>query len=64
MSAYGNEQLTLKGYLKGHTNWVTQIATNPQYPDLLFSSSRGKKCKLLNILTSWNLKTLILCESF
>jgi len=42
MTGYSNEQLTLKGYLKGHTNWVTQIATNPSFPDLLFSSSRDK----------------------
>ena len=42
MAQYASEQLTLKGYLKGHTNWVTQIATNPQYPELLFSASRDK----------------------
>jgi guanine nucleotide-binding protein subunit beta-2-like 1 protein len=37
-----SEQLQLKGTLKGHTDWVTQISTNPQYPDTLFSSSRDR----------------------
>ncbi|XP_071105836.1 small ribosomal subunit protein RACK1-like [Haliotis cracherodii] len=36
------EQMTLKGTLEGHGNWVTQIATNPQYPDTILSASRDK----------------------
>jgi guanine nucleotide-binding protein subunit beta-2-like 1 protein len=36
------EQLTLKGTLKGHNGWVTQIATTPRYPDVIVSSSRDK----------------------
>jgi len=28
--------------MKGHTNWVTQIATTPQFPDILLSASRDK----------------------
>lgn len=36
------EQLTLRGTLKGHNGWVTQIATNPQIPDKILSSSRDK----------------------
>jgi len=36
------EQLTLRGTLKGHNGWVTQIATNPQLPDVVLSSSRDK----------------------
>lgn len=36
------EQMTLRGTLKGHSGWVTQIATTPQRPDMLLSSSRGK----------------------
>jgi len=36
------EQLTLRGTLKGHGNWVTQIATTPQFPDMILSSSRDK----------------------
>lgn len=35
------EQLVLKGTLKGHNGWVTQIATNPSDPDTILSSSRG-----------------------
>eukprot|EP00126_Sphaerothecum_destruens_P006075 Sdes_comp19198_c0_seq1m10050 len=37
-----NEQLTLRGTLKGHSGWVTQIATNPQSPNMILSSSRDK----------------------
>ena len=36
------EQMTLRGTLQGHGGWVTQIATNPQYPDTILSASRGK----------------------
>merc|ERR1711941_224633 len=36
------EVMTLKGSLAGHGGWVTQIATNPQFPDMLISSSRDK----------------------
>jgi guanine nucleotide-binding protein subunit beta-2-like 1 protein len=36
------ETLQLKGTLIGHSGWVTQIATNPKYPDMILSSSRGK----------------------
>ena len=34
------EQLVLKGSLKGHNGWVTQIATTPQVPNMILSSSR------------------------
>jgi len=34
--------MTMRGSLRGHGNWVTQIATSPQNPDLLVSSSRDK----------------------
>jgi len=37
-----SEQLLLKGTLKGHDRWVTQIATNPLNPDTILSSSRDK----------------------
>ncbi|KJE96804.1 guanine nucleotide-binding protein [Capsaspora owczarzaki ATCC 30864] len=43
------EQLTLRGTLKGHSGWVTQIATTPEVPDLLVSASRDKS------LIIWNL---------
>merc|ERR1712188_319865 len=36
------EVMTLKGSLEGHGGWVTQIAPNPQFPDMLISSSRDK----------------------
>lgn len=36
------EQMTLRGTLKGHSGWVTQIATTPQRTDMLLSSSRDK----------------------
>lgn len=36
------EQMTLRGTLKGHGGWVTQIATTPQYPDVILSASRDK----------------------
>jgi len=36
------EQMTLRATLHGHGNWVTQIATTPQYPDMILSASRDK----------------------
>ena len=35
------EQMTLRGTLQGHGGWVTQIATTPQFPDIILSASRG-----------------------
>ncbi|XP_074648187.1 small ribosomal subunit protein RACK1-like [Tubulanus polymorphus] len=37
-----SEQMTLRGTMRGHNGWVTQIATTPQYPDMLLSASRDK----------------------
>jgi len=37
-----NETLQLRGTLEGHNGWVTQIATNRNFPDMLLSSSRDK----------------------
>lgn len=35
--------MTLRADLRdGHSNWVTQIATNPQFPDMILSASRDK----------------------
>merc|ERR1711883_1297 len=34
--------MTLKGTLKGHNGWITQIATTPVFPDMLLSASRDK----------------------
>jgi len=36
------ETLMLKGKLRGHTGWVTQISTNPKFPNMILSSSRDK----------------------
>jgi len=43
------EHLTLKAELKGHTGWVTSIATTAEQPDILLSASRDKS------LIVWNL---------
>ncbi|KAK2119572.1 hypothetical protein P7K49_000958 [Saguinus oedipus] len=43
------EQMTLRGTLKGHNGWVTQIATTPQFPDMILSASRDK------IIVMWKL---------
>jgi guanine nucleotide-binding protein subunit beta-2-like 1 protein len=34
--------MTLRGTLRGHDGWVTQIATNTKFPDMLLSASRDK----------------------
>jgi len=36
------ENVILKVTLKGHSDWVTQIATTPRYPEMVLSSSRDK----------------------
>lgn len=37
-----NEQMVMRGTLVGHGDWVTQVATNPLYPDMIVSASRDK----------------------
>jgi len=37
-----SETLSLRGTLKGHGDWVTSIATTPEDPNLVLSSSRDK----------------------
>jgi guanine nucleotide-binding protein subunit beta-2-like 1 protein len=37
-----SESLQLRGTLRGHSGWVTQIATNVKYPDMILSASRGR----------------------
>lgn len=37
-----SESLVLRGTLKGHNGWVTSLATTPEDPNLLLSSSRDK----------------------
>jgi guanine nucleotide-binding protein subunit beta-2-like 1 protein len=36
------DSLTLRGTLVGHNDWVTSLATTPEDPNLLLSSSRDK----------------------
>ncbi|KAL1446845.1 hypothetical protein WDU94_005563 [Cyamophila willieti] len=43
------ETLQLRGTLRGHSGWVTQIATNPKFPDTILSCSRD------NTLIIWKL---------
>lgn len=43
-------ELILKGSLVGHTGWVTQIATNNRYPDMILSSSRDKSLIIWKLL--------------
>ena len=44
------EQLKLRGTLKGHSGWVTQIATTASNPDMILSASRGGPLKVINVL--------------
>lgn len=37
-----SESLILRGTLKGHGDWVTSLATTPEDPNILLSSSRDK----------------------
>jgi len=39
-----SEQLALRGTLEGHEDWVTSIATTPEDPNMILSSSRDKSC--------------------
>ena len=50
------EQLTLRGTLKGHNGWVTQIATTPMFPDMILSASRDKS------IIIWKLTKVYLCQ--
>lgn len=36
------ETLTLRGTLVGHGGWVTAIATTPEDPNMILSSSRDR----------------------
>lgn len=40
----------LRGLMKGHTNWVTSLATTPESNDMLLSGSRDKS------IIIWDLK--------
>jgi guanine nucleotide-binding protein subunit beta-2-like 1 protein len=45
-----SEHLVLKAELKGHTGWVTSIATTAEQPDMLLSASRDKSLIVWNLL--------------
>jgi WD40 repeat protein len=47
-----SETLTLRGTLKGHGDWVTSLATTPEDPNLLLSSSRDKSVVVWQLLHS------------
>lgn len=58
------EQLRLRGTLKGHGGWVTQIATTPAIPDMILSSSRGGvvcACVWLHSLLLTNNDAVLVC---
>jgi guanine nucleotide-binding protein subunit beta-2-like 1 protein len=44
------EQMSLRGTLRGHDGWVTQIATNPKFPHMLLSASRDKTLIMWKII--------------
>jgi len=43
------EKVMMKGFLKGHNGWVTQIATTPAFPNVVLSSSRDKSVIMWNL---------------
>ncbi|ORX92199.1 WD40 repeat-like protein [Basidiobolus meristosporus CBS 931.73] len=43
------DSLILRGTLKGHTNWVTAIATTPENPEMILSASRDKSIIVWNL---------------
>lgn len=58
------EQLTLRGTLKGHSGWVTQIATTPQDPNQILSASRGMYTFCLGsiVATIWNCTNVLFLQ--
>jgi guanine nucleotide-binding protein subunit beta-2-like 1 protein len=44
-----SERLVLRGVLQGHGGWVTSIATTPESPDMILSSSRDKSILVWNL---------------
>jgi guanine nucleotide-binding protein subunit beta-2-like 1 protein len=43
------ETLQLRGVLKGHTGWVTSLATAPESSDMILSGSRDRKIIVWNL---------------
>nr|KAG5691322.1 hypothetical protein BaRGS_014021 [Batillaria attramentaria] len=57
--------MTLRGTLQGHGGWVTQIATNPQFPNAILSASRADNRQIVSAsrdktIKLWN--TLGVCK--
>jgi len=44
-----SETLSFRGTLKGHSDWITSIATTVEDPNMILSSSRDKKVMVWNI---------------
>jgi guanine nucleotide-binding protein subunit beta-2-like 1 protein len=44
-----SDLFTLKGIMRGHTGWVTGIATTPENPDLIVSVSRDRSLMIWNL---------------
>merc|ERR550539_1970228 len=44
-----SETLALRGTMKGHSGWVTAIATSPENPDIILSASRDKTIIVWNL---------------
>lgn len=44
-----SQNFVLRGVLKGHSGWVTCLATSPDNPDLLLSGSRDKSIIVWNL---------------
>jgi len=51
------KSLKLEGALRGHNDWVTQIATNPLYKNMLVSASRDKTIIVWNLDESGSVLT-------
>jgi guanine nucleotide-binding protein subunit beta-2-like 1 protein len=47
-----SEALTFRGVLRGHGDWVTSLATTPEDPNLLLSSSRDKSVMVWHLTHS------------
>ena len=47
-----SEHLVARGELRGHTGWVTAIATTDNNADLVVSASRDKSILVCTYLTS------------
>jgi len=49
MTSHESSLLSLKGILRGHSGWVTSIATTPENTDMILSASRDKTVVVWNL---------------